>query len=125
MKTQQECHEALCAGKTLIRNTGTKVKYNEYGCQVSLPEQFIDWTVSDYSFKYPQEWEIDEEPKPSATYDEAVKAKCVRIYWVGMVEEQHGPQEYERCPDTNTWYKGTLKDFAFAADKGYRMEVVE
>ena len=66
MKTQRECHEALCAGKTLINIYGALYKYSEEGVLVRRLSRSSDWEKFTYIFLEPENWEIYEEPKPKA-----------------------------------------------------------
>lgn len=123
MKTQRECHEALCAGKTLIDIFGTLTKYNEDGVLVRRIPPNSEWQKQSYIFCAPENWEIYEEPKPKVTYDDAVAASVVRICW---------PSEGDRIsPWVETLTKGSrwtgvaLAVFDLADRKGYCMEVVD
>ena len=121
MKTQRECHQALCEGKTLIQRDGTKVKFDDKGDMVACFAIGVSWSRESYTFKHPELWEIYEEPKPSASYEEAVAAKKVLIHWP--------PETYYRSPGECTkgegWSPLQLMDFDLAARRHYRMEVVE
>ena len=64
MKTQRECHEALCAGKTLIDIYGTLHKYNEDGDLVRRCPHDSDWEKFTYLFIDPENWAVYEGPKP-------------------------------------------------------------
>jgi hypothetical protein len=123
MKTQRECHEALCAGKTLIDQHGALSEYNEDGVLVLRPSPDSDWERHPYLFSVPENWAIYEEPKPKVTYDDAVAAREVLIYW---------PSEGDRISPAGTytkegsrWTGFELAVFDLADRKGYRMEVVE
>lgn len=125
MKSQQECHAALCAGKTLIHDYGGKTKYSECGVMI---RQTLDgkWAPYTYTFLDFTFWEIYEEPNPSATYDEAVAAKAVRIYGDENVKFPETP--YERANPTHEesyWPSSIVALFNLAEARGYRMEVVE
>ena len=62
MKSQKECHEALCEGKTLIYKTGSKIKYNAAGMIICKRIGAKNWKEDAFPFTIPGDWEIYEEP---------------------------------------------------------------
>lgn len=124
MKSQKECHEALCAGKTLINRDGDKIRYNEGGLQIIQLRSSAKWVQDSRYFHNHKDWAIYE--APSATYDEAVKAKAVRIYGDGNVKFPETP--YKRVNPTHEeshWPPSIVALFHLAEAHHYRMEVVE
>lgn len=67
------------------------------------------------------DWELYEEPKPKATYDDAVAAREVLIYWPSQSNEPGG----ELLIIGSGWDPITLAKFDLADRRGYRMAVVE
>ena len=117
MKTQRECHEALCAGKTLINIYGALYKYSEEGVLVRRLSRSSDWEKFTYIFLEPENWEIYEEPKPKATYEDAINnlSKVIIELPIGTV-----PNFHIRIEEV---VKLLLADLA--ERKGYRMEVIK
>lgn len=131
MKNQRECHETLCAGKTLIHDDGTKSKYDESGVMVS---NTFDgkWTPYGHTFLDFAFWQIYEEPsasyeESSATYEEVVEAKTVRVYWPdGVATKQRTyTRYYHFALEQALWDDVNLLIFDLASRRHYRMEVIE
>jgi hypothetical protein len=125
-----EAMRALCDGKKVRQAEWAKgdfVTMNIVGRVTNNNGGSID--INKYSA---YDWEIYEEPKPKVTYDDAMAARVVRIYWPceGDIVSPAGTRIKgswwaEAITKGSGWTGVELALFDFAERKGYRMEVVE
>lgn len=122
---KREAIRAMCDGKKVCRNAwgvGEFLSMAENGQifdENNAEQAFNDYYDSD-------DWQIYEEPKPKVTYDEAVAARVVNIYWPNHIRPVTYHREYTQfgCAE-KIWCVQNLSAFDLADRKGYRMEVVE
>lgn len=126
---KREAIRAMCDGKKVCREVwddGGFLQMDENG-QVIHEDGFAD-DINDYYDA--DDWQIYEEPKPKVTYEDAVAAKTVRIYWPDFVWQPDGFITYHREHESfgnniKKWCVTSLRAFDLADRKGYQMEVVE
>lgn len=117
---KREAIRAMCDGKKVRRELwkdGEFLQMDENG-QIFDEDGFAD-DINEHDDD--NDWQIYEEPKPKVTYEEAVAARVVRIYW----PEKAGHTSFHDYYRGNGWFVDTMTYFDLADRKGYRMEVVE
>lgn len=117
---KKEAIRAMCDGKKVYRETWGRKQFLEMGENGRIFDE--DGRKQDINdFEVVNDWEIYEEPKPSATYDEVIKAQKVVIHWPPESLYKQ-PQDYCRG---DGWTEITLIIFHLAEAHHYRMEVIE
>lgn len=117
---KREAIRAMCDGKKVRRefwHDAGFLKMDEDGGIVD-EDGFAD-DINEHNDD--DDWQIYEEPKPKVTYEDAVAAKVVRIYW----PPEASPNTNKKYDRGQGWMLSEFMAFDLADRKGYRMEVVE
>lgn len=97
-----------------------KIKLDEHGQLVTKREKIHDWAPESWFFGKPEVWVIYKEPKKPVTYEDALKASKVRVYW------RHDPEKWVSIfTKVGYWTRNEMMAFDFAERKNYKMEIIE
>lgn len=120
MENQKEIYEALVSGKILTnKNDNTLIiKLDEQGHLITKRKS-PGWKRENWYFEKPENWKIYEEPKKPVTYEDAIEAKKVRVYFPKVEGISH---VYTK---NLFWTFNELLVFDLAERKNYKMEIIE